>query len=142
MKVFIDTSSLFKLYHYESGTDELIRIFELYNIERIYLAEITKIEFSSVVWKKCREKLISPEIAKKVINIFNEDAVNYYFIFDDKGIKENAVNLIAKYWQTGLRTLDSIQLACALEVKDEIEYVFTSDNILAKSCVEEGIATL
>jgi len=28
MNIFIDTSSLFKLYHYEDGTDQLIEFFE------------------------------------------------------------------------------------------------------------------
>lgn len=54
MKVFFDTSSLFKLYHKEDGTDELMSLFTVTGIEAIYIAEITKIEFSSVVWKKCR----------------------------------------------------------------------------------------
>jgi len=52
MNVFFDTSSLFKLYHREIGTEELMRLFDEVGIEVIYLAEITKIEFSSAVWKK------------------------------------------------------------------------------------------
>ena len=55
MNVFFDTSSLFKLYHRESGTEELMNLFNEIGIEVIYLAEITKVEFSSVVWKKCRK---------------------------------------------------------------------------------------
>ena len=54
MNVFFDTSSLFKLYHYESGTDELMNLFSDIGIENIFLAEITKVEFCSAVWKKCR----------------------------------------------------------------------------------------
>lgn len=40
MKVFFDTSSLFKLYHRESGTDELITFLQDNKIEAIYLSEI------------------------------------------------------------------------------------------------------
>ncbi len=54
MNVFFDTSPLFKLYHYESGTEQLMKLFTEIGIERIYLVEITKVEFCSVVWKKCR----------------------------------------------------------------------------------------
>ena len=53
MNLFFDTSSLFKLYHLEDGTDELLELFDKVGVEILYLAEITRIEFSSVVWKKC-----------------------------------------------------------------------------------------
>jgi len=43
MNVFFDTSSLFKLYHRESGTEELMSLFNDVGIEVIFLAEITKI---------------------------------------------------------------------------------------------------
>jgi len=46
MKVFFDTSSLFKLYHNESGTQELMDFLNTNSIEEIYLAEIAKVEFS------------------------------------------------------------------------------------------------
>ena len=52
MKIFLDTSSLFKLYHKESGTQELMDFFNKNTIEGIFLAELTEIEFSSVIWKK------------------------------------------------------------------------------------------
>jgi PIN domain nuclease of toxin-antitoxin system len=56
MKIFLDTSSLFKLYHQETGTQELEKIFELAKITHIFLSEITKLEFSSTVWKKVRNR--------------------------------------------------------------------------------------
>jgi predicted nucleic acid-binding protein len=54
MKIFLDTSSLFKLYHKESGTQEIMDFFNENIIEGIFLADLTEIEFSSVIWKKCR----------------------------------------------------------------------------------------
>jgi PIN domain nuclease of toxin-antitoxin system len=51
MNIFIDTSSLFKLYHAEQGSEEMLSLFNKYEISTIYLSEITKIEFDSVVWK-------------------------------------------------------------------------------------------
>lgn len=59
MKIFLDTSSLFKLYHKETGTEELMHFLSVNSIEEIFLAEISRLEFCSTVWKKCRKQEIS-----------------------------------------------------------------------------------
>ena len=132
MIIFFDTSSLFKLYHKEDGTDELIQLFSENRVEKIYLSEITKVEFDSVVWKKFRKQEISEEMAHKVINNFENDWKNFIFIHDNKEMKIKAKLLISKYSKEGLRTLDSIQLASALEVKDDTDSNLTADKLLMK----------
>jgi uncharacterized protein len=47
----------------------------------------------------------------------------------------------AKHWRKGLRTLDSIQLASALKVKNQIELFLTSDNLLSEISQIEGLTT-
>ena len=42
MKIFLDTSSLFKLYHRETDTEDLELIFSTVKITDIFLSEITK----------------------------------------------------------------------------------------------------
>jgi predicted nucleic acid-binding protein len=111
MKIFLDTSSLFKLYHQETGTQELEKIFELAKITHIFLSEITKLEFSSTVWKKVRTKEIKESEAIETINLFENDFTKFTFIATDSLILEQARNLISKYGKEGLRTLDSIQLS-------------------------------
>ena len=59
MKIFLDTSSLFKLYHREVGTDELENLFSQVKITHVFLSEIAKIEFTSTIWKKVRTKQIT-----------------------------------------------------------------------------------
>ncbi len=49
MKIFLDTSSLFKLYHQETGTEELARVFSQFKITHVFLSEISKVEFSSTI---------------------------------------------------------------------------------------------
>ena len=139
MKIFLDTSSLFKLYHIENGTQELMDFIKTHVIEGVFLAEITRIKFSSIVWKKCRKKEIDKLRAQILIDKFDSDSKNFYFVDDNKELKESAKNLIGKYWGKGLRTLDSIQLASALVIKSEIEYLFTSDILLSEIAVLEGI---
>jgi len=139
MKIFLDTSSLFKLYHIESGTQELMDLFKTHSIETIFLAEITKIEFSSVVWKKCRKKEIDIKIAQALIDKFDIDSTKFTFIDDDSDLRKSSKYLIGKHWAKGLRTLDSIQLASVLTIKSEIDYMFTSDAILADIAISEGV---
>ena len=109
MNVFFDTSSLFKLYHFESGTEELMSMFNEVGIESIYLAEITKVEFSSVVWKKCRKNELDENTANKLIEKFDKDSIKFSFVPESLILRKKAKELIGKHWRKGLRTLDSIQ---------------------------------
>lgn len=139
MNIFFDTSSLFKLYHKESGTVELMEFFRNNVIHAVYLAEITKIEFSSVVWKKCRKREIDEKIAKILIEKFDNDSSNFTFVNESYQLRTFAKELIEKHWQKGLRTLDSIQLASVLSIKQNVEVFFTSDLILSEIAVLEGL---
>lgn len=141
MNVFFDTSSLFKLYHKESGTEELMDFFNNNQIDSLFLAEITQIEFSSAVWKKCRKGDIDEQTGIKLIEKFKIDSKTYSFVKDSVELKFLAVELIAKYWEKGLRTLDSIQLASGLMMKPDIKYYFTSDNLLAEIATMEELET-
>jgi len=139
MNLFFDTSSLFKLYHKENGTEELMDFFSTNTINSIYLAEITKIEFSSAVWKKCRKREIDEKIATIFIEKFDHDSRKFRFIPESNELRKYAKALIGKHWKIGLRTLDSIQLASALIQKSEIDLFFTSDNLLSEIAVREGL---
>lgn len=52
MKIFLDTSSLFKLYHREADTAELERNLSATKITGIYLSEITKVELPQQFGRK------------------------------------------------------------------------------------------
>lgn len=132
MNIFLDTSSLFKLYHKEDGTSELLSFFNFNKIKNIFLAEISSVEFASVVWKKCRKNELDSEQAFFLLSVFEKDSKNYTFIKDDKNLKALAVNLISKHWALGLRALDAIQLSSALKVKNEIDAFISSDIVLSK----------
>ena len=142
MKAFFDTSSLFKLYHHEAGTDILIEYFRKGEIEKIFVAEITILEFSSVVWKKCRKGEIDMPLAVTLIENFVNDSAKFTFIAYDETLRNLAQQLIGKHWQIGLRTLDSLQLASALRIVSEISVFFTSDKLLAKIAELEGLKTI
>jgi predicted nucleic acid-binding protein len=140
MNIFLDTSSLFKLYHKEAGTEELEQLFINQKIAKVFLAEIARIEFSSVVWRKCRMKEIDFEQAKKLLSSFENDKPKFRFIPDDSSVKDEAASLITRHWNSGLRTLDSIQLASAIAEKDNLDLFLTSDLVLKELVEKEGFS--
>jgi predicted nucleic acid-binding protein len=141
MKIFIDTSSLIKLYHNEIGTDILDKIFDDYVVDEIFLSDIAKVEFTSAIWKKVRTKDLTPDEATGIIDSFYDDYDKYTFIDVDSELLLIARDLVVKYGLKGLRTLDSFQLATIIKVKTRLSFAVTADNLL-KSLIElEGINT-
>lgn len=132
MKIFLDTSSLFKLYHEEDGTEELEKIFSQVKITEIFLSEITKIEFTSTIWKKVRTKEITTKQANLTLELFENDFGKYNFVATNSLLLEQARNLTTKYGKDGLRTLDSIQLSTCKTLKNEVDIFYTNDNLLMK----------
>ena len=139
MKVFLDTSSLIKLYHKENGTKELQSLFLESKIIQIFLSEITKVEFASTIWKKIRTKEVSLDNGILILNLFEEDLINYHFIMIDGLLIEQARKLMLSYGIEGLRTLDSIQLSTCVILKNEVDLFLTSDKLLNKLIEREGL---
>ena len=76
MIIFLDTSSLFKLYHLEADSEEIEQIFIQNTIQTVFLSEITKLEFASTVWKKVRMKDLTQEQALLLLEAFETDFPN------------------------------------------------------------------
>lgn len=140
MKIFLDTSSLFKLYHKETGTIELENLFSTSKISAIFLSEITKIEFTSTVWKKIRTKEISDKKGQTTLGLFDADCEKYTFVTTDSIIVEQARVLTSKYGHEGLRTLDSIQLSTAVSLVHLADIFITADQLLNSLFLAEGLS--
>lgn len=141
MKLFLDTSSLVKLYHKEAGTEEIEYIFTNHTITEIFLLEITKIEFQSAIWKKVRTKEVTAVTAVTKMRLFEQDFLKYTFITMDNLILEGARILILKYGIKGLRTLDSIQLSTCKTLFEKAHVFLTSDQLLKTLLKAEGLPT-
>ena len=135
MKIFLDTSSLIKLYHNEIGTDLLDKILEDNVVDEIYLSDIAKVEFTSAIWKKVRTKDLTPDEATDIIDSFCDDYDKYTFIDLNSELISISRDLVIKYGLKGLRTLDSLQLASIIEVKSGLSFAVTADDLL-KSLIE------
>ncbi len=141
MKIFLDTSSLIKLYHYEQGTDLLDQLFEEYTISQIFLSEVAKVEFDSAIWKKVRTSELTQSEAQGLIESFEIDFEKYDFVDLDSEVLSVARQLISKYGSKGLRTLDSIQLSSVLKVKHELSLFLTDDDLLKRIAEMEDLKT-
>ena len=139
MKIFIDTSSIVKLYHKEVNTARIEAIFSRNTIVEVFLSEITKIEFTSAVWKKARVKEIAEAEAGTIVDLFEKDCMKFSFIPVDSSIVEQAKVLISRYWSKGLRTLDSIQLATAISLSGSVQSAICSDEVLKTILITEGL---
>ena len=141
MKIFLDTSILFKLYYLEEGSAE-IKDFIIKNVTSIiFIAEISRLEFLSTVWMKVRTKQIEINDANTIISNFEKDEYRYSFVETDDVIINRAKQLLSKYGLDGLRTLDSIQLSCCLEIKNETDKYFTADKLLLNIFEKENLPT-
>lgn len=139
MKIFLDTSSLFKLYHEEAGSEVVESVFSKYTVTEIFLSELCKIEFASTVWKKVRIKEINELQAKSIMQAFEDDYGKFSFVQLDVIIMEQAKELIAKYGNQGLRSLDSIQLSTAVLLKGKAALFISSDKLLVRFLEQESL---
>ncbi|MBU1822479.1 MAG: type II toxin-antitoxin system VapC family toxin [Bacteroidetes bacterium] len=141
MKIFLDTSSLVKLYHQEAETNEIEQIFKTRKLTHVFLSEISKIEFASAIWKKVRSREISETEAKITLDLFASDFEKYTFVSTDSLVLELARIMISKYGNEGLRTLDSIQLATSCTLIQSVSLFITSDTLLKLLFKKEGLPT-
>lgn len=141
MKLFLDTSTLFKLYHQETGSEFVDSLFSNFPVKEVFLSEITKVEFASTAWKKFRVREITEEQVMGMLASFENDLKKYTFLQIDNMVIEHAKQLFAKYGSQGLRALDSIQFSTALLLNTYADLFVTSDKLLEIFFKQEGLPT-
>ena len=141
MRLFLDTSSLIKLYHEEKDSESFKNIIVQNSISSIFLSELTRVEFLSALWKKRRQGELATEIVGQIAVWFKEDAAQFTFLPLDEHIIDNACELLNRYGVDGLRSLDSIQLATAIALKDKADLFITSDKLLGSLLIKEQLPT-
>jgi predicted nucleic acid-binding protein len=127
------------MYHLEEGTVQLELFLEKEPIQSICLAEITQVEFVSVVFRKLRMKEIDEHQAKLLVSGFHADFSKFQFVTDGLVIKSIACELLESNWKDGLRTLDAIQLASAKSILSDTDYFHSSDSLLNKIATKENL---
>jgi predicted nucleic acid-binding protein len=130
MRVFIDTSSLFKKYLDEKGADTFDTL--LQSVTEIIVAPITLLEIHSIIERRLREKTLSTADAKWVEKEFMFD-LNFYGVVEfNENLISECIRVIRRYQ---MKVLDGIQLSSAIIAKPDV--FIASDKHLYKSARKE-----
>ncbi|MEW6667148.1 MAG: type II toxin-antitoxin system VapC family toxin [Thermodesulfobacteriota bacterium] len=136
--VFADTSALVKYYYPEVGSETVEEIF--LKAEKIYLCQLVTTEFASALMKKVRTKTLEMGTQERIWEVFMDDLSSGQMEvigLDDRHFKK-ATSIIRRYGQKQeTRTLDSLQLAAALDVL-EARFV-TADKALSALAAKAGL---
>src|SRR5688572_7045163 len=101
MRLFLDTSSLVKLYHEEKDSESFKNIIVNSSVSSIFLSELTRVEFLSALWKKRRQGELTTEIVRQIAGLFEGDALQFTFMPLDNDIVGSACDLVSKYGLEG-----------------------------------------
>ncbi|MDA3938377.1 MAG: type II toxin-antitoxin system VapC family toxin [Spirochaetia bacterium] len=126
MVVFIDTSALAKRYIEEVGSKEVDFYFQDEN--DILLAPVTTIEMKSVFTRRLREKSILLDIVKAASSEWEKEEPSFRSIPFNSTLRNAAIKVIER---TGIKTLDSIQLASA--DLSSVDIFITADKALSRA---------
>jgi predicted nucleic acid-binding protein len=130
MRAFVDTSSLFKKYVEEPGSEDFNRLLE--DVSEIIIAPITLLEVHSILERRLREKSLKSSDAKWIEKEFFLD-YSYFGVVDwNDDLQKECVRIIRKYQ---LKVLDSIQLSAAILAK--VSLFITSDKRLFEASGKE-----
>lgn len=91
--------------------------------------------------EESKNKRVNRKYCKNLYWFFENDFNKFSFISIDNKILEKAKLLFSIYGQSGLRTLDAIQLSTAVSLKKHSELFITSDILLNSFFEKEGLKT-
>ncbi|QDA31717.1 type II toxin-antitoxin system VapC family toxin [Thermococcus indicus] len=133
---FFDTSALVKHYHIERGSSIVNELMENYVVA---ISELAILEMTSAL----NRRFLSGELTKRklewVLERFYSDLENYVVVTISSETISLATSFVLKH---GLKTLDSLQLASALKIKDEVSVFVTFDEKLKNAAEKEGFTVL
>ena len=146
MAVFPDTSALAKLYHPEIGSDLVERVVQQ-SAGDCFVSRLGILEMHSVLGVKERTGAISPGESEAVRRKFRGDVRRRRFrIVALQSRHYEAAEALLRFHAAahGLRTLDSLQLAAALDLNRSqlIDSIITADRVLCRVAQMEYLAVI
>ena len=115
MRAFLDTSSLFKKYVEEHGSNTLDRL--LQEISEIAVSPVTWIEINTVVARRLRDKSLTSQQAAWLRAEARKDFQSFHRVIWTDALEQTAIDCASQY---ALSTLDAIQLAAGVLSKAQL----------------------
>lgn len=145
MHSFLDTSALAKLYHAEGGSEAVERLLD--QAPFVLVSRLAVVEMYSVLSGKVRTGVLSGIDAELARRTFRTDVrrKRVRVIALRNRHYELAASLIEKHGNVqGLKTLDSLQLAVAVDLAQNglVDSFVTADKVLARVALLENLVVL
>ncbi len=144
MFVYVDTSFVVALFTDEARTESSRELIS--GLQRrqavFYTSSISPVEWTSAIWKKVRTGALSEQRATVIEEIISNWSEQFDQIDLSSHRLSGAKQLIRRYAQYNLRTLDAVQLSCALSITAENKVALTHDALLSACFRFEGFTVL
>jgi predicted nucleic acid-binding protein len=137
MNVYLDTSSLAKLYIEEEGSESVRSAVR--EGDMIATSLLSYVEMGSAVYRRLREKRLSKGEANRVLDVFESDWERFGKVSIDAALLKRTHKLLKNH---PLRAADAVQLASALyfqEVLEEPVLFYSADRSLLKAARQEKL---
>ena len=139
MNYFLDTSALFKLFVHEDLSEYYLSV--LQDDPSICVSSLSWVEFHSALRRRAHSKGLSKGQRDGILERFKKDWNAYVKVRVSDAVLESAARLVEIH---SLKTLDSIQLACALDMAagfQEPLAFLTADHALQTAARAEKLQT-
>ncbi|TVR58061.1 MAG: PIN domain-containing protein [Candidatus Competibacteraceae bacterium] len=137
-RAYLDTSALAKWYLNEPGSEDFVLYIQ--DLDVAVISSLTQTEMRSLLARRRRMGELNHELESVVYASFLDDitqgSLQLYSVEDARFAE--AVNLIARYPEHPLRTLDALHLAVARHW--EVESLATADAVMAGAAASMGFA--
>jgi predicted nucleic acid-binding protein len=143
---FFDSSALVKLYHSEPGTPIVDQIVNLAG-NMIRISRLTPAELTSAFAIKVRTQSITRQDAGVFLRQFRQDLANGKLeVFSVAESEFAAAELLAERYAFDfrLRALDAVQLAVALELRNQqlVDHFVAADKVLCEVATLEAFSVI
>lgn len=138
MNYYFDTSALVKHFHQEEGTLKVTKLIRNKD-HQIYLLDIAPIELLSAVYRRYRNREITNKELDTVLMGIERELKRFNIEPLDNLIIEESIKLFKQFGRKyGLRTLDSLHIACFNLIEAANLQIVSSDNTMCEIAGELG----
>jgi uncharacterized protein len=140
--LYLDSSALTKLYLAELETPHVAQ-WVREQAEAIPFSFLHELELSSALERRQFAAELTPTGAKRIVRAIEVDLQNGVLrrpTLDWSNVFSTAIRLVRRHGQRGLRSLDSLHIASALQIRPRM--LITFDQKQASAAAREGLKVL